>query len=218
LAYANIFAAEIKVDFRLPDSHDTYGRAKPRPGNDYGIGLIIPDQGYLDVAARLLDDALAQEPPPATAAIWNEETWFEDFAARGNSDLAWAAREILEWAARNNVKPQFREGGKVGGIYFLHESDPNVWLFSMWSNGVLIAENNHLKRTAAFSTDESRRELVRRLNEIPGVRLDVENASAYQRFPLSAAAEDIASFIRTYRWVLDEVVRSSPEAHGAQSD
>jgi len=179
---------------------------------------VVPDQGYLDIAARLLDDALAQAPSASSSRpeVWDEQSWFEDLASRGHGDFSSAAREILEWAESNDVSAHYRASGKVGGIDFLPPTDQAAWLFSMWTNGVLIAENNHLKKAAAFATQDSRRELLRRLNEIPGVSLNSDNPDGYQRFPLTAVAANLASFLDVYRWVLDELTRSSAESAVSQ--
>jgi hypothetical protein len=180
VAYANVFARELKVDFRLPDTHEPYGVAKPRPGNAYGLGVILRDQGQMGAVLQLLDDALSQ-PPSATPATgtWTEALWFADLEARGHGHLAGAAREILAWAGANDLLVRYRASGKVGGIDFMPKAYPQAWLFSMWSNGTLIAENNHLRNAPGFSAPEQRGELLRALNRLPGMSLNEENTNGY---------------------------------------
>jgi hypothetical protein len=59
VAYAHPRPGEMRIEFRLPESNDTYGVAVARSG-PYGIVLTAHDEDALDVAIRLLGDALAQ--------------------------------------------------------------------------------------------------------------------------------------------------------------
>jgi hypothetical protein len=58
VAYAHPRPGEIRVEYRLPGSHDTYGQAVARD-NYYGIVLTARDEEGLKAAEQLLTDALA---------------------------------------------------------------------------------------------------------------------------------------------------------------
>ena len=58
LAYAWPQPGELRAEYRLPGSHETYGLATSRDGF-YGIVLTICDDKSLEVALRLLADAVA---------------------------------------------------------------------------------------------------------------------------------------------------------------
>jgi hypothetical protein len=58
VAYAYPRHGEVRVEYRLPASHDTYGRALTRD-NSYGIVMTARDDEGLAVAVHLLRDALA---------------------------------------------------------------------------------------------------------------------------------------------------------------
>lgn len=59
LAYVNVSPTQIRVDYRLPKDHDTYGKAIARD-NFYGIALRLQDMNELDLAMELIEDALAR--------------------------------------------------------------------------------------------------------------------------------------------------------------
>ncbi|CAN5582218.1 hypothetical protein BH23CHL7_BH23CHL7_16050 [soil metagenome] len=63
VAYAHPFPGSIRVEYALPNTHDTYGRATARSSGsgwrEYGISLIVRDEETLETAARLLRDAIA---------------------------------------------------------------------------------------------------------------------------------------------------------------
>lgn len=58
VAYAHPRPGEVRIEFRLPGSHDTYEMATAR-GSFHGIVLTARDEAGVRVAARLLEDALA---------------------------------------------------------------------------------------------------------------------------------------------------------------
>jgi hypothetical protein len=59
LAYVNVAASSIRIDYRLPKTHDTGGRALARD-NFYGIALRVTTESDVDFAMKLFDEALAQ--------------------------------------------------------------------------------------------------------------------------------------------------------------
>lgn len=58
VAYAHPRPGEIRIEYRLPGTHDTYGIATARD-NFYGIVLVARDEAAVQVAIQLLGDALA---------------------------------------------------------------------------------------------------------------------------------------------------------------
>ena len=59
VAYTHPRPGEVRIEYRLPGSHDTYGLATGRD-SFHGIVLTARSGDDLDVAARLLRDALAR--------------------------------------------------------------------------------------------------------------------------------------------------------------
>lgn len=69
LAYVNVFASSIRIDYRLPKNHETGGRALARD-NFYGISLKVTEWSELDFAVQLVHQALQQ---PAVFDTLGEE-------------------------------------------------------------------------------------------------------------------------------------------------
>ncbi len=59
VAYATPGPGDVRIEFRLPESSDAYGRGVPRD-NTYGIVLTATDAGDIEIAIRLLNDALGR--------------------------------------------------------------------------------------------------------------------------------------------------------------
>ena len=59
VAYAHPFPSEVRIDYRLPGTHEDYGAATIKKG-DYGISLLVRDEQRLEIALQLLHDAIGQ--------------------------------------------------------------------------------------------------------------------------------------------------------------
>jgi hypothetical protein len=59
LAYVNVSASSIRIDYRLPADHDTDGKAAARSGM-HGISYTIEGSSDVDFAMKLIEDALAE--------------------------------------------------------------------------------------------------------------------------------------------------------------
>jgi hypothetical protein len=64
-----------------------------------------------------------------------------------------------------------------------------------------------VKKISRFNTEEKRFELLRRLNEIPGVNLLHDSINRYPTFSLSALAnaDALEQFFKTIVWTIKEV-------------
>lgn len=58
VAYAHPRPGEVRIEYRLPGTHDTYGIATARD-NFYGIVLVAADEAAVQIAIQLLGDALS---------------------------------------------------------------------------------------------------------------------------------------------------------------
>jgi hypothetical protein len=61
VAYVNPGPSDVRIDFRLPRDQDLYGRARLRTNaqDAYAIQLYMSEPADLEIAQRLLTDALA---------------------------------------------------------------------------------------------------------------------------------------------------------------
>ena len=59
VAYVTPATTDVRIDYRLPRDHATYGKALIRADVAYGIQLLLRHESDIEVASQLLDDALA---------------------------------------------------------------------------------------------------------------------------------------------------------------
>ena len=119
---------------------------------------------------------------------WNEELFFGELEKKCGAVAATTARTILEWA-RPKAKITFGTGGDSGSIYPLFTSESKNRLLSLWTYGKLQMQLGETRKFPPFSDESLRRELVNRLNQIPGVSIPADKISQYPGIPFDRLAD-----------------------------
>ena len=84
--------------------------------------------------------------------------------------------------------------GKVYGSMFLAAGPhPDAYVFaSLWSSGHLEVDLQYVRRSPSFREDETRREVIRKFNQIPGVSIDEARHSLRPNLRLALFVDDPA--------------------------
>jgi hypothetical protein len=70
---------------------------------------------------------------------------------------------------------------------------PNGYVFaSLWSSGGIEIDLQYVRRSPAFQEDETRREVIRKFNKIPGISIDEASHSLRPTLPLALFVDDPA--------------------------
>ena len=128
-------------------------------------------------------------------------------AARGPEAVS-AAREIQDWALRNDARVEYGRGKDDGSMVPTFSHSGNSYkLFATYTYGRIEIHFQHLKPKPPFDDDGKRLELLEHLNQVPGVRLppDAINRRPSIRLDLLAAPEVMKQFLRTLDWTLQEI-------------
>lgn len=103
---------------------------------------------------------------------WDEVTFFKELASRTGPKEAEVARKILEWS--RNKLPRFWWGkGKQDGSFYpvLDHNGEQYYPIAIWTYGKIEVQFQWLMTKPPFSDESKRRELLNRLNQIPGVSI-----------------------------------------------
>ena len=69
----------------------------------------------------------------------------------------------------------------------------NGYVFaSIWTYGKIEIDLQHVRRSPTFQEDETRREVIRKFNQIPGVSIDEASHSLRPNLPLALFVDDPA--------------------------
>ena len=170
-------------------------------------------EGLKTLVPRVIGETAAAETRKRAAAggsgrQWDEQSFFTQLEAKRGPDEVRVARAIEEWAARQ--MPRFTWGkGKVDGSFIPvldHRGQPHYPL-AMYTYGRIEIQFQWLTRPP-FDDLALRRELLRRLNEIPGVDLAPDAISRRPSIPLALFADDsdaLEAFLSALDWFCETV-------------
>jgi len=121
---------------------------------------------------------------------WDEDSFFDDVEERHDADVARMVRDLYDWTLTQGMRSQFGTGGKFGSWAPVIEAGGTEYApirITMEGRGVLYFGFSYLR--PPFDQDSVRLDLLRRVNDIPGVSFepDVLNASKSVRLATLAA-------------------------------
>ena len=145
---------------------------------------------------------------------WTEETFFSALTDRVSQQEVQTARTIYDWVCQNYDRVTFGRG-KVDGscIFVVTAHGRDQYVFSIWTYGRLYVGMTYLKSHAPFSDEALRKELVSRLNQVPGVDIDEDNIEGMPTVRLEnlAAQGGVDQLLSVFAWAA-KTIRASAEA------
>ncbi|MHB1734858.1 MAG: hypothetical protein ACYCU8_15740 [Ferrimicrobium acidiphilum] len=154
-----------------------------------GVRVIVPK--LIGNTTRAI--ANKSEVPSAPKRQWDEESFFADLGERSDPACVALCREILEWTRVQGVRVVYGNGKIYGSMILVAGPPPNGYVFaSIWSYGKIEIDLQYVRRSPAFQEDETRREVIRKFNRIPGVSIDEASHSLRPNLPLTLFVDDPA--------------------------
>ena len=99
--------------------------------------------------------------------------------------------------------------GRINGSCYPLFDFGGTWysLFAAWTDSQIEIQFGTLKRRRQFESDESRLELLRRLNNIPSVQIEEGRIAGYPKIPFTALEPTghIDQFLEAFEWVISVV-------------
>jgi hypothetical protein len=136
---------------------------------------------------------------------WDEDSFFADVEERHDTDVARTVRDLYDWTLTQGMRPQFGMGGKFGSWTPVIDARGTEYApirITMEGRGVLYFMFSYLR--SPFDQESVRLDLLRRVNEIPGVSFepDVINASKSVRLStLAAEPRSLQALKNVVAWV-----------------
>ncbi len=175
-----------------------------------GLRALVPTVVGQTVAAQQARAASGM----ATKRQWDETSFFEAIEARHGPAETAVARDILDWAKRTDLRIAWGKGAKDGSFYpMVGRSDGSEWTIGVFSNGKAeiefgyLAQEHRHAQWHPFVPEVKRRELLDRLNAIPGVRLPEDAIAGWRSIPLATLAEPDVNrrFLDVLDWLVGEL-------------
>jgi hypothetical protein len=133
---------------------------------------------------------------------WDETSFLEALGDRTDERSVENALLVIDWMKRNADRVSFNtsaEWGAITAVFTRPEAEARPLV--IWSDGSFGVQFEYLKTKPVFSDLGEREELLRRVNETPGVELPLSAASGRKTVKLSALTpEGVAVFLQAMDW------------------
>jgi len=138
---------------------------------------------------------------------WDETSFFGELELRVGADEVAVARRILEWAKDKELGVWWGEGARDGSFFPVFDwRGKGYTLIAVWTYGRVELQFQHMLKWPPFDDESKRLELLRSLNQIPGVSIREEAVSGRPAFSLSALRDAAAMrrFADALDWAIEE--------------
>lgn len=147
-------------------------------------------------------------PPPQK---WDRPPFLREMGANFGPIEVEVANAILKWAEENADRVWWGEGKKLGSFTVIveHKGISHYPIYVV-TNGFVYINFYYLKMKSPFDNEDLRRELLRRINEVPGVYISQEYIAKGPSIPLKILGDHDAleKFLSALAWAIQQI-RSS---------
>lgn len=176
--------------------------------------LAIEIKQYAGGETRALVPRLmgaAKLPGDEVARQWNETTFFRELKAKAGDGAAEVGRRILAWTKARNLQLVWGRGKRRGSFYpTLDHKGSKHYVIAVWTFGRIEFEFKSMQTRPPFDDESKRRELLGRLNKVPGADIPEDALSRFPSIPLTLFQDGIVlkGFLDTLDWFFNEVKAS----------
>jgi hypothetical protein len=153
-------------------------------------------------------EAAGGRKEPVARRQWDEESFLAEFARRDAVVAADVSRRLLEWAKPRVTRIYWGRGQQDGSfIPVQNEHGMDYQLFAVYTYGSLEIYFQWYMVRPPFDDEAKRREMLRRLNEIPGVAIPIDAITRRPRvlLPVLAEGDNLTRFFAVFEWFLGEI-------------
>jgi len=185
------------------------------------IKQFVGAQGLRSLVPRVIGQTSEgqQKKASGTRATkgWNEEKLLSAVEEKRGVAEANVVRRLLEWAKQNVTRVSYGHGVQDGSFSALvdYGAEHAFIPFIFYTYGKVEVMFKRMKvRHEPFTNDDKRRELLRRLNQIPGLHLPEDGIHRRPSIALTSLVnpDAFAKFIQVIEWTIKEVKSTQDEA------
>lgn len=143
------------------------------------------------------------------ASPWDELRFMTVLGDRCGEEVVTVARRILRGVERRATRIYWGKGPQMGSFGpLLSHGGVDHQMFMVYTYGKLEILFEYFRGKRPFDDETLRRELLNRLNTIPGVRLPEDAVSRRPSLPLASLSPPgaLQYFLTTYAWYCEQII------------
>jgi hypothetical protein len=168
-------------------------------------------QGLKTLVPRVIGqtaEAQQKKAPGSMAKQWDEASFFQKLESRRGPKEAAVGRQIFGWAKNEGLRIWWGKGRIDGSFYPMIDCRGDTfYTVGVWTYGTIEIPFQMMQTKALFNDEAKRLELLRRLNELPGVSIPQQAITKRPsiRLHLLQDAKVLAQFIDLLAWICEQV-------------
>jgi hypothetical protein len=138
---------------------------------------------------------------------WDEPMFLADLQAR-HPDAEPVARRILRWAKERNIRIAWGRGAQDGSFMpIIDRNQIKHYLVSAWTYGRIEVLFELMKTRPPFDDEAHRRELRKRMNEVPGIAIPEDAITLRPRIELTDLKREgaLEQFLAVLDWAVETI-------------
>jgi hypothetical protein len=167
-------------------------------------------QGLRTLVPRVVGQTADKEKggAPRETRQWDEDSFFQLLKEKRGAAETEVAQRILQWSRQNMTRITWGSGKQDGSfIPVLEYGAETFYPVAVYTYGRAEIQFQWIKSRPPFDDEIVRRELLRRLNEIPGVSLPDDAISRRPRIELQTltSPDALQKFFEVLNWTLEQI-------------
>lgn len=162
-------------------------------------------EGFKALTSRTIGRTATAPQRASTGRRWDEEQFLAAVRENGQSDDEQVSTQMFDWARKRNLRLAWGAGRMLGSCYPVLDIG-NQWNapFAAWTDLNVEIQLGTLKRREQFESDESRLELLERLNNIPSVQIEPNRIAGYPKIAFSTLREgnNLDRYLEVMDWAI----------------
>ena len=144
---------------------------------------------------------------------WNVERFEAALESQCGPAALARARRIRDWTADRGLRLGWGQGKQHGGFVVIYDAPDGTahQLFEVWTNGYIELFFKYLANKGPFADEALRRDLMTRLNDIPGI--EVPEAAVAKRPNVSFDRLPADDLLERFLAVFDWAIAGDPSSH-----
>jgi len=171
-------------------------------------------QGWKSLVPRVhgqTEEARTKKKVNSSFRQWDEESFFRELKSKKGLEDAEIARKIQEWARFRLPRFWWGKGKQDGSFYpVLDYKGEQYYPIAIWTYGKVEIQFQWLQKRPPFDAEPKRKELLSRLNQIPGISLPEDAITRRPNIYLSIFKDDnsLKQLLEILDWVIQEIKSS----------